>query len=76
MGNGAKAQTRRDRNAKDKASKAGSQLKVNQQAKNIVCTVCRSTFLCTSRAKSLAEHAENKHNKKLEDCFPGFVEPV
>ncbi|OMJ22304.1 hypothetical protein AYI69_g5441 [Smittium culicis] len=75
MGNGAKAQIRRERNLKASA-KPNSQLKVNETAKNIICTVCRSTFLCTSRAKSLAEHAENKHSKTIKDCFPDFVEPA
>ncbi|KAI9291429.1 DUF1909-domain-containing protein [Neoconidiobolus thromboides FSU 785] len=72
MGNGAKAQMKRERNAKDSKT-AKSQLKVNEQARTIICQVCRSTFLCTIRPKALAEHAENKHSKKLEECFPGVT---
>ncbi|CAG8557096.1 18315_t:CDS:2 [Acaulospora morrowiae] len=74
MGNGQKAQHKRER-AKTQAQKAPtSQLKTNEAAKNIMCQVCRNTFLCTVRQKALTEHAENKHNKKLDECFPGFVE--
>ncbi|KAF9975124.1 hypothetical protein BGZ73_001339 [Actinomortierella ambigua] len=77
MGNGQKAQMRRERNAKDAAGNAKSQLKVrlrqidalslsklpflntlyfidlsqNEAAKNIICVICRQTFLCTIRAK-------------------------
>ncbi|KAK1455125.1 hypothetical protein CMEL01_03885 [Colletotrichum melonis] len=81
MGNGAKAQQKRDRNAKD-AKPKGSQLKVNAAAKDIQCQICKSTFLKTTKApavltscssNSLTEHAENKHSKGLADCFPAFV---
>ncbi|CAO3616701.1 unnamed protein product [Cunninghamella echinulata] len=72
MGNGQKAQMRRDRAAKD-SKKASSQLKVNAAAKNIICKKCFQTFLCTSREKALTEHAENKHNLTLKDCFPDFT---
>jgi len=72
MGNGAKAASKRDR--KDKDTKvAKSQLKVNEQAKDIQCNICKSTFLKTTRAPALTEHATNKHSKTLEDCFPNFV---
>ncbi|KAG0240335.1 hypothetical protein BGW41_007048 [Actinomortierella wolfii] len=74
MGNGQKAQMRRERNAKDAGGAAKSQLKANEAAKNIICVICRQTFLCTIRAKNLEEHASNKHGKGLQDCFPGFVE--
>ncbi|EXF76382.1 hypothetical protein CaCOL14_008963 [Colletotrichum acutatum] len=72
MGNGAKAQQKRDRNAKD-AKPKGSQLKVNAAAKDIQCQICKSTFLKTTKAPALTEHAENKHSKGLADCFPAFV---
>ncbi|KAK2004747.1 DUF1909-domain-containing protein [Colletotrichum falcatum] len=72
MGNGAKAQQKRDRNAKD-AKPKGSQLKVNAAAKDIQCQVCKATFLKTTKAPALTEHAANKHNKGLPDCFPAFV---
>ncbi|KAJ1950273.1 hypothetical protein IWQ62_006596 [Dispira parvispora] len=71
MGNGQKAAHKRERNAAKLAGKnKGSQLKVNEAAKSIVCQVCRQTFLKTVRPKALSEHAENKHNKTLKDCFP------
>jgi len=72
MGNGAKAASKRDR--KDKDTKvAKSQLKVNESAKDIQCSICKSTFLKTTRAPALTEHASNKHSKALVDCFPNFV---
>ncbi|KAI9592815.1 DUF1909-domain-containing protein [Syncephalis fuscata] len=72
MGNGAKAQMRRDRNAKvAKKDGSTSQKKVNEAAKNIICSVCRSTFLCTVRDAALEEHALNKHNKTMKECFVG-----
>ncbi|KAI1165749.1 zinc-binding-domain-containing protein [Nemania serpens] len=95
---GAKAQQKRERNAKD-GKTAKSQLKVvrgpdpdlsiypssvrisdvdvrtymqNAKAMDIQCTVCKSTFLKTTRAPQLTEHASNKHSKTLADCFPGY----
>ncbi|CAJ2499974.1 Uu.00g028270.m01.CDS01 [Anthostomella pinea] len=70
MGNGAKAQQKRERNAKD-GKVAKSQLKSNVQAMDIQCKICFSTFLKTTRAPQLTEHAQNKHGKPLTDCFPG-----
>jgi hypothetical protein len=45
---GAKAASKRDRKDKD-AKPAKSQLKVNEQAKDIQCDICKSTFLKTTR---------------------------
>jgi hypothetical protein len=45
----------------------------NEQAKDVQCNICKSTFLKTSRAPALTEHATNKHSKTLEECFPNFV---
>ncbi|CAG8644612.1 2845_t:CDS:2, partial [Gigaspora rosea] len=88
MGNGQKAQHKRER-AKGSAQKTAStqvcsiddSTKVdlfpgtlNEAAKTVICKVCRNTFLCTVRQKALKEHAENKHSKNLEECFPGFTE--
>ncbi|KAH8813319.1 At2g23090 like protein [Xylogone sp. PMI_703] len=72
MGNGAKAASKRERNAKD-TKVAKSQLKANESAKDIQCQICKSTFLKTTRAPALTEHASNKHSKTLDDCFPGFA---
>lgn len=71
MGNGAKAQQKRDRNQKE-GKVAKSQLKVNKQACDIQCQICKSTFLKTTKAPALTEHAANKHSKTLEECFPSF----
>ncbi|TEB39314.1 DUF1909-domain-containing protein [Coprinellus micaceus] len=72
MGNGAKAQQKRERNAKD-ANKGGkSQLKANEASKTIVCQTCRQPFMNTTRAPALEEHATSKHSKTLADCFPTF----
>lgn len=72
MGNGAKAQQKRERNAKDAKGAAKSQLKINVKAMDIQCQICKSTFLKTTRAPQLTEHAVNKHSKTLPDCFPGY----
>ncbi|KAI8324357.1 DUF1909-domain-containing protein [Martensiomyces pterosporus] len=72
MGNGAKAQMKRDRASKGAKGEQHSQLKVNQKAMSVVCQVCRTQFLCTISAKALEEHAENKHSKTIKECFPGF----
>ncbi|KAI9216755.1 At2g23090 like protein [Blastocladiella britannica] len=70
MGNGSKAQMKRDRNAKAAAGGPKSQLKSNEAAKSIQCMTCRQTFLGTASDASLTEHAENRHSKTLKDCFP------
>ncbi|KAH9921962.1 At2g23090 like protein [Epithele typhae] len=72
MGNGAKAAQKRERNAAKAGGTAKSQTKANEAAKNIICTVCRQTFLLTTRAPALEEHASNKHSKSMADCFPTF----
>ncbi|KAI0786031.1 At2g23090 like protein [Abortiporus biennis] len=71
MGNGAKAQQKRERNAAKGGATAKSQIKTNEAAKNIICSVCRQTFLLTTREPALTEHAQNKHNKSAAECFPG-----
>ncbi|KAG8159978.1 hypothetical protein KVR01_010615 [Diaporthe batatas] len=71
-GNGAKSAQKRERAMKNAGKEAKSQLKVNESAKDIQCKVCFSTFLKTSRAPALTEHAANKHSKTLAECFPNF----
>ncbi|KAI9189090.1 hypothetical protein H9P43_000518 [Blastocladiella emersonii ATCC 22665] len=71
MGNGAKAAQKRERNAKKAGGDAKSQLKVNEAAKSIQCTICKQTFLGTANATLLTQHAENKHSKTIAECFPG-----
>ncbi|OBZ79667.1 hypothetical protein A0H81_00562 [Grifola frondosa] len=72
MGNGAKAQQKRERNAAKAGATAKSQNKTNQAALNIVCQTCRQAFLLTTRAPALEEHAQNKHAKTIAECFPTF----
>jgi hypothetical protein len=77
-GNVAKAAQKRERNAKkNAASKKGgtSQLKNNEKAKTIICDVCMVSFMCTASRDHLAEHAENRHNKTMQECFPNYVPP-
>ncbi|KAF8735741.1 hypothetical protein AX14_001531 [Amanita brunnescens Koide BX004] len=71
MGNGAKAAQRRERGGKDASKGSKSQLKVNEASKSIVCSVCKHSFLITTRAPALEEHAQNKHSKPMDACFPG-----
>ncbi|KAF9451789.1 DUF1909-domain-containing protein [Macrolepiota fuliginosa MF-IS2] len=72
MGNGAKAAQKRERNSgKNDPKGAKSQAKVNAAAKSIICSVCKQSFLVTTRAPALEEHSQNKHNKTMADCFPG-----
>ncbi|SHO78210.1 Hypothetical protein MSYG_2552 [Malassezia sympodialis ATCC 42132] len=74
MGNGARAQQKRERNAKTGGPKeAKSQLKANEAAKSVICVTCRQTFLQTVREPALAQHAENKHGKTVKDCFPSWA---
>ncbi|EJT73245.1 hypothetical protein GGTG_10092 [Gaeumannomyces tritici R3-111a-1] len=72
MGNGNRAQQKRDRNAKDQKGVQKSQLKVNEQAKNIQCEVCKATFLTTTREPQLLLHSDNKHSKTVAECFPTY----
>jgi len=70
-GNGMKSKTKRERQQKKDGAKGNnSQLVKNKQAMNIVCKVCRQSFMCTLSEKSLAEHVSSKHpNSGLKDCF-------
>lgn len=71
MGNGAKAQQKRERNSQKSDNKGGkSQMKVNEAAKSIVCQTCKQAFLITTRAPALEEHSQNKHSKAMAECFP------
>lgn len=33
----------------------------------------RAGFFATTRQPALLEHAQNKHSKGMEDCFPDFT---
>ncbi|KAI8922203.1 hypothetical protein PhCBS80983_g03099 [Powellomyces hirtus] len=73
-GNAQKAAMARERKKAAAGKTANSQLKVNEAAKNTMCSVCRQTFLMTIRQKALEEHVTNKHaGKEFKACFPTFV---
>ncbi|KAF7320236.1 hypothetical protein MKEN_00808100 [Mycena kentingensis (nom. inval.)] len=87
MGNGAKAAQKRDRNQKDTAKGGKSQnkactvtspcislltqLQVNAAAKSIICSICRQSFLLTTRAPALEQHSSDRHGKTMAECFAG-----
>ncbi|KAM5367673.1 hypothetical protein ACJZ2D_009874 [Fusarium nematophilum] len=66
MGNGAKAQQKRERNQKDSKA-AKSQLKVNKQACDIQCQVCKSTFLKTTKAPAYATPFHYNNSSPVPD---------
>ncbi|KAF8273760.1 At2g23090 like protein [Lactarius quietus] len=70
MGNGAKAQQKRERNAEKNPKGGKSQSKSNEAAKTIQCVICKQPFLVTTRAPALEEHSQNRHSKSMADCFP------
>ncbi|KAF1941383.1 DUF1909-domain-containing protein [Clathrospora elynae] len=69
MGNGAKAQQKRDRKGDGGPKEAKSQLKANVAAQSIKCKTCFQTFQGTTSRKMLTDHASNKHTKDFADCF-------
>ncbi|KAF2197988.1 DUF1909-domain-containing protein [Delitschia confertaspora ATCC 74209] len=70
MGNGAKAQQKRERaGAKGGKAEPKSQLKSNAAAQTVKCKTCFQTFQGTTSRKMLGDHASNKHSKQFEDCF-------
>ncbi|KAJ5925820.1 hypothetical protein N7454_007330 [Penicillium verhagenii] len=50
MGNGAKANQKRERNLKQGKAAPKSQNKTNEQAMSIQCQTCKQTFLQTTKA--------------------------
>ncbi|KAF2113966.1 At2g23090 like protein [Lophiotrema nucula] len=69
MGNGAKAQQKRDRKGDKGPKEAKSQLKSNAAALTIKCKTCFQSFQSTTNRNMLGDHATNKHGKTFEDCF-------
>ncbi|KAL7008606.1 hypothetical protein EMMF5_001868 [Cystobasidiomycetes sp. EMM_F5] len=69
MGNGAKAQQKRERNDGKGKAEAKSQLKTNEAAMNKQCTICKQSFFATTNKKGMDEHASNKHSKTGKECF-------
>ncbi|KAJ2784826.1 hypothetical protein H4R18_000860 [Coemansia javaensis] len=74
MGNGAKAQQKRERAKKAAGGVAKSQLKANEAAKTIMCQRCKQTFMCTARRDTLQDHS-TKCKAEFDACFPGYVDP-
>ena len=45
--------------------------RVKAEAKMICCVVCKSELKCTKTNTEMKVHAESKHGKTTEECFPG-----
>ncbi|VEU39766.1 unnamed protein product [Pseudo-nitzschia multistriata] len=45
--------------------------RVKAEAKMICCLVCKAELKCTKTNTEMKLHAESKHGKTLEECFPG-----
>ncbi|CEH14175.1 Zinc finger protein 706 [Ceraceosorus bombacis] len=73
MGNGNRAQQKRERNAKEAKKGPTSQLKANQASLTVQCGICKHPFMSTVRAPALMEHINGKHpGKDIKTCFPTF----
>jgi len=73
--NANRAQQKRERNQKKKQSqqkgKGNSNIKNLDKVMTIQCNICKQTFMNNSNQKSLAEHADNRHQKKhVQRMFP------
>lgn len=56
-----------------KKTDAHSILKDKEKSMNILCQICRQTFMCTSGRGILEQHVNSRHEKKnFQDCFPGI----
>ncbi|KAJ3072705.1 hypothetical protein HDU98_003077 [Podochytrium sp. JEL0797] len=76
-GNAQKSAMARLKKQQNAGGEAKSQLKVNENAKNVQCNICRQTFLLTIREKAMNEHIEAKHaGKTIKDCFPNCHSPI
>jgi len=70
MGNGAKAASKRERNAKDANTGGKSQLKSNAAAKTLICRNCKQDWQGTTNKATLEQHVSSRHPKlKYEECF-------
>ncbi|CAM9602072.1 unnamed protein product [Choristocarpus tenellus] len=72
-GNGQKSATARLRNEKKKGQgNKGSERAVNAAACNIICQVCRQSFMNVSNDAILMTHVTKKHKGKKSpaECFP------
>ena len=45
--------------------------RVKEPPKMANCTICQQEMKITKTNTELKAHAESKHGKTLEDCFPG-----
>ncbi|ETW43270.1 hypothetical protein PFNF135_02183 [Plasmodium falciparum NF135/5.C10] len=51
-------------------TKQNSTVKDASKNLNVVCKLCRHSFMCTVNQSILKEHHEKKHSKNAyEDCF-------
>jgi len=69
MGNGARAQQKRERAGNKDKKEPASQLKSNAAAQTFKCKTCFQTFQSTTARKALEAHATDRHSKKVEECF-------
>ena len=49
----------------------GRLIRVKEPPKKSLCTVCQIELVITKTNAELKIHAENKHGKTVEECFPG-----
>lgn len=49
----------------------GRIVRVKETPKMLLCTVCQLEMKCTKTNTELKLHADSKHGKQLEECFPG-----
>ncbi|CBZ55346.1 conserved hypothetical protein [Neospora caninum Liverpool] len=71
--NACKKNTARARADEAKTKEPKSQLKSNQAAMSIKCKICMQPFMKTQSVAQLNEHATNKHNKTVAECFPDMT---
>ncbi|KAK2955883.1 putative Zinc-binding [Blattamonas nauphoetae] len=70
-GNACKSKNARERKVAQGSAGGKSQLKQNAAAQTIVCSVCKQSFMCTTNAAQLEQHATSKHPKSTpKECFP------
>ncbi|KAI0151630.1 At2g23090 like protein [Xylariaceae sp. FL1272] len=70
MGNGNRAQQKRERKNKDAPKEAKSQLKSNAAATDHKCKKCFVDFFKTARRPEIMRHMEAKHpGMAVEDCI-------
>lgn len=52
-----------------------STLKQKDKINNILCNICKQSFMCTAKKPLLEQHVDSKHPKNsFDDCFPNWNE--